>query len=66
MEITYDGIVKKENETIKLTSNKLYFARRHSSNYTGDDYRGAKTSRDYLKFNQEECLKKINQLKEIM
>jgi len=33
--------------------------------YTGDDYRGGKTSREYLKFSNEDCQKYIKELKDI-
>lgn len=33
--------------------------------YTGDDYKGGKTSREYLKFSNEDCQKYIKELKDI-
>lgn len=33
--------------------------------YTGEDYRGGKTSREYLKFTNEEGVKRIKELKDI-
>ncbi|CAD8154340.1 unnamed protein product [Paramecium pentaurelia] len=66
IEITYDGMSKKENEIIKLSQNKINFARRFTQNYTGDDFRQSKTSRDYLKYSREECEKYIKELNSIM
>ncbi|CAD8073216.1 unnamed protein product [Paramecium primaurelia] len=66
IEITYDGLSRKENEIIKLSQNRINFARRFTLNYTGDDYRQSKTSRDYLKYSREECEKNIKELNSIM
>ncbi|CAD8173749.1 unnamed protein product [Paramecium pentaurelia] len=66
IEITYDGLSRKENEIIKLSQNRINFARRFTLNYTGDDYRQSKTSRDYLKYSKEECEKNIKELNSIM
>ncbi|CAD8075134.1 unnamed protein product [Paramecium sonneborni] len=66
IEVTYDGLSKKENEIIKLSQNRVQFARKSSQNYTGDDYRQQKTSRDYLKYSREDCEKYTKELITIM
>ncbi|CAD8074991.1 unnamed protein product [Paramecium primaurelia] len=66
IEVTYDGLSKKENEIIKLSQNRVQFARRSTQNYTGDDYRQQKTSRDYLKYSREDCEKYTKELITIM
>ncbi|CAD8161247.1 unnamed protein product [Paramecium octaurelia] len=66
IEVTYDGLSKKENEIIKLQQNRVQFARRSTTNYTGDDYRQQKTTRDYLKYSREDCEKYTKELITIM
>ncbi|CAD8072236.1 unnamed protein product [Paramecium sonneborni] len=66
IEITYDGLSRKENETIKLSQNRINFARRFTLNFTGEDFRSSKTQRDYLKYSREECEKNTKELIQIM
>ncbi|CAD8065465.1 unnamed protein product [Paramecium primaurelia] len=66
IKVTYDGLSKKENEIIKLSQNRVQFARRSTQNYTGDDQKQQKTSRDYLQYSREDCEKYTKELITIM
>lgn len=49
-----------------MTNNRIHFARKHTCNYTGDEFNRRKVFRDYTPFTREICENKIAELKNLM